>query len=704
MPNVRYPFAERQDLTENLHGRSVLDPYRWLEDTDSAATKEWAEAQDVLFAEAAHVWPATEWFGAQVQELLGAGYVGSPVWRGDRRLFVRRTADQEHGVLYTADPSGAERALIDPTALDPDGTTTLDSWVPDIEGRLLAYQLSEGGDEQSRLRVMDIATGEVVDGPIDRCSYSPIAWLPGGDAFYYVRRLAPGRVPENEEQYHRRVYLHRVGAPVDEDVLVFGEGRDKTEYFGVSVSRDGRWLTLTASPGTASRNDAWIADLTAGPLEAPVLTAIQEGVDAEVSPHVARDGLLYLFTDRDAPRGRLCVTDPTTPGYPNWRTLIATDPDAVLSDYAILDGAEPASPVLLVGWERHAVSEVGVHDLGTGERLGGLALPGLGSVGGLTTRPEGGFEAWFTYTDNTSPVSVHRYDARTGEVTPWASAPGTLDVPRVRTEQVTYTSRDGTPVRMLVVTPPDADGPLPTVLYGYGGFSISLTPSYSAAVLAWVRAGGAYAVASLRGGLEEGEEWHRGGMLGNKQNVFDDCHAAAEHLIASGVTAPGMLAVMGGSNGGLLVGAAVTQRPELYTAAVCSAPLLDMVRYERFGLGQLWSVEYGSAADPDALDWLLAYSPYHNVREGERYPATLFTVFDNDTRVDPLHARKMCAAMQHATAAPFERAPILLRREAEVGHSSRSISRSVRLSADQLAFLAHHTGLHVPAAVNHARG
>lgn len=700
MRELCYPSSERLDLAETLHGRSIADPYRWLEDPDTAQTKEWSAAQDALFAAAAAELSGRDWFADRVQTLMGAGFVGPPLWRGERRFFTRRTADQEHGVLYCQDSdAGPERPLLDPAALDPDGLTTLDSWRPDREGRRLAYQLSEGGNEESLLRVMDVETGEDVDGPIDRCRYSPIAWMPGGEEFYYVRRLPADQVPEGEEQYHRRVYLHRVGTPTEQDVLVFGEGRDKTEYFGVSVSWDGRWLVLTATRGTSSSNAAWIADLSENGAAAPRLVPVQEDVDAEVSPYVGRDGRLYLFTDRDAPRGRICVADPSAPAYENWSTLVATDPDAVLNDFAILDGPELDAPVLLASWARHAISEVSVHDLSTGERRGDVPLPGLGSVGGLMERPEGGHEVWFGYTDNTSPASVYRYDARLGEVSRWAACPGEPPLPDVRTAQVAYTSKDGTPVRMLVVSPagwdPAADGPRPAILYGYGGFTISLTPSYSASILAWVAAGGVYAVANLRGGLEEGEEWHRAGMLGNKQNVFDDCAAAAEHLIATGVTDTDRLAVMGGSNGGLLVGAAITQRPDLFAAAVCSAPLLDMVRYERFGLGQLWNVEYGSAEDPEALDWLLGYSPYHNVREGVRYPATLFTVFDNDTRVDPLHARKMCAALQHATSAPLGERPILLRRESEVGHSSRSVSRSVRLSADQLAFLSHHLGLEI---------
>ncbi|MFD0800613.1 prolyl oligopeptidase family protein [Streptomonospora algeriensis] len=702
MPARRYPAAERTDCQETLHGYRVADPYRWLEDARSPQTKEWSAAQDALFsAQAAH-WGGRERFAADVRELLGAGFVGAPCWRGELCLFMRRTGEQEHGVLYAAEPGpdgGAlvERVLIDPVALDPAGGTTLDSWRPDREGRLLAYQISAGGDEESLLRVMDIGTGEIVDGPIDRCRYSPVAWLPGGEAFYYVRRLPADEVPEGEEQYHRRVYLHRIGTPAEQDVLVFGAGRDMTEHYGLEVSLDGRWLVLTAAKGTSACNDAWIADLAEDGWERPRFVAVQEGADADALPSVGRDGRLYVFTDRDAPRRRLCVADPATPGYEHWRTLVAAESDAVMMDFAVLDGPEPDECVLLVSWRRHAISEVTVHTLATGERRGSVELPGLGSVGGLMARPEGGHRAWFGYSDTASPPAVYAYDARTGEVSLWASAPGAPEVPDVRTEQLVFTSRDGTPVRMLVVSPAGEVRPRPAILYGYGGFRISMTPGYSATALSWVRAGGVYAVANLRGGLEEGEEWHRAGMLGAKQNVFDDCAAAAEHLVGSGRTTPDRLAVMGGSNGGLLVGAAITQRPDLFAAAVCSAPLLDMVRYERFGLGALWNVEYGSAEVPEELAWLLAYSPYHRVAEGTEYPATLFTVFGNDTRVDPLHARKMCAALQHATTAPLEERPVLLRREAEVGHSSRAVSRTVSLSADQLAFLAHHTGLEAPA-------
>ncbi|HEX3826852.1 MAG TPA: prolyl oligopeptidase family serine peptidase [Sporichthyaceae bacterium] len=697
-----YPPAARQDTVEELHGQRVADPYRWLEDAATAATAGWAAAQDELFAAARGTWPGRDALRARLTALLRAGVVSPPSWRGERQFFMRRVADQEHAVLLTVDPpqdgrtagDPTERVLLDPMAIDPSGLTTLDAWQPSKDGRLMAYQLSEGGTEESVLRVMDVVTGELLDGPIDRARYSPVAWLPGGKAYYYVRRLPPEAVPAGEDQYHRRIYLHQVGTSPKDDVLIFGDGLDKTNYYGVTVSRDGRWLTVAANTGTAPRNDLWLADLTDSHPERPNLTVVQCGVDASTGVEVGRDGRLYVFTDADASRGRLCVTDPARPTAEHWVDLIAEDPEAVLDGYAMLDGPElGAEPVLLCSWTRHAVSELTLHDLRTGTRRGVVPLPGLGSIGGVSERPEGGHEAWFGYTDHTTPSSVHRYDARTNTTTLWADAPGRVDVPDVTTQQITYPSRDGTEVRLFLIhrtgAEPATTGPRPTTLYGYGGFGISLTPAFSAGILAWVEAGGVYAVANLRGGGEEGESWHRDGMLGHKQNVFDDFDAAAEWLIANGWTTPEQLSIAGGSNGGLLVGAAMTQRPDLYGAVVCSAPLLDMVRYEQFGLGQTWSSEYGTAEDPEQLGWLLDYSPYHRVTEGVAYPALLLTVFDGDTRVDTMHARKFAAALQHATTSD---APILLRAEADVGHGARALSRAVDVSVDTLTFAAAHTG------------
>jgi prolyl oligopeptidase len=714
MDGFKYPDARRLDLTENVLGYQVSDPYRWLEDADSAERDAWLEAQAELFGSQREELAGRDELAEQVRELLNVGYVGTPTWRGERYFFTRRDPGQEHGVLCTRRADGPVEILIDPMAIDPSGLTTLDAWQPDKEGRLLAYQLSEGGDEESLLRVIDVATGALVDGPIDRCRYSSIAWLPGGKAFYYSRRLPGEAVPDGESQYHRRLYLHQIGASADEDVLIFGDGRDKTDYYSASVSRDGRWLTVSASRGTAPRNDLWLADLSGSDPASPRLRVIQEGVDAQTGVHAGRDGRLYVFTDLDAPRGRIAVVEPDGSadfgadfgadsgadsgadfGDPaTWRDLIPEDPEAVLGGYAILDGAALDRPVLLATWSRHALSEITVHDLRTGDRIGAVPLPGPGTTGGISERPEGGHEGWFVYTDYTTPLTVLHFDARNSELSTWATAPGSATVPAVSARQVTYRSKDGTAVQMLVISgdPPEADppNPRPAILYGYGGFNISLTPAYSANALAWVSAGGVYVVANLRGGSEEGEDWHRAGMLDRKQNVFDDFHAAAEALIRDGWTTPEQLAIWGGSNGGLLVGAALTQRPSLYAAAICSAPLLDMVRYERFGLGQTWNTEYGTASDAEQLGWLLSYSPYHHVTEGTAYPAVLFTVFINDTRVDPVHAYKMCAALQHATSSGR---PVLLRAEGQVGHGARAVSRSAELAGDTLAFVARYTGL-----------
>ena len=704
----QYPAAGRLDLTEDLHGYRVADPYRWLEDPDSPETRQWLAAEEELWAAYADGLPRREEFTGRVRELLRVGSVGLPAWRGTTQFYPRRDPDQEHAVLYVRDGSGrgdsggghtgggdTERALIDPVAIDPAGRTTLDAWSPDKEGRLLAYQLSHGGNEESLLRVLDVATGEVVDGPIDRCRYSGVAWLPGGKAFYYTRRLPPEEVPAGEAQYHRRVYLHTVGTPPETDTEIFGAGRDKKTYYGASVSRDGRWLIVSASVGTAPREDVWIADLTASDPAAPALKPVMTGLDATASPRIGRDGKLYVFTDLNAPRGRICVADPAAPGPENWRDLVGEDPSAVLRSYAILDGGELDRPVLVAARTRHAVSEVSVHDLATGDVVARLELPGIGTVGGIRERPEGGHEAWFSYTDYTTPPVVLRYDAAGGALSTWAAAPGTpRRPPAVTASQVTYHSADGTAVRMVIIEPGGESSTRSAarscILYGYGGFDISMTPGYSANILSWVEAGGVYAVAALRGGSEEGEEWHRAGMLDRKQNVFDDFHAAAEYLIAEGITSRSRLAVWGGSNGGLLVGAAVTQRPDLFAAAVCSAPLLDMVRYERFKIGETWNVEYGSAANPEELGWLLGYSPYHRVRDGVAYPAVLFTVFSNDTRVDPLHGYKMCAALQHATTSGR---PVLLRAEGQVGHGQRAVSLTATLAGDCLAFVARETGL-----------
>ena len=733
-----YPSAARHDLVEEQHGRTVSDPYRWLEDATSQETAAWSAEQDALYArhrdQDAHR-QLEEHFSTRLSELLGTGAIGAPVWRGPVWFESRREGAAEHPVVDLVAPSGERRTLLDPMVLDPTGGTTLDAWQPSLEGDLLAFQVSTGGTEESVLRVLDVATGTTVDGPLDRARYSPVAWLPAGRAFYYVRRLDPSLLPPDEVQYHRRVWLHELGSDPSSDVEVFGSGLDLTTYFGVQVTRDGRWLVVSASAGTAPRTDVWIADLHASSPQAPRFTEVIVGQDARTSAWVGRDGRLYLHTDLDARRGRLAVTDPTRPGVEHWTTLVDEDPVAVLDGVVLLDAGDPpvrfgpggdgrpvsVGPVppteLVALWKRHAVSEMTVHDPLGGQPLvgagGRVPLPGLGTVTGLSRPPTGGRELWFGWTDPRTPGSVQRYDARTGTVEHWASPPGApVDVRPLHVEQLSYPSSDGTLVRLLLLNRADrldAEGrplgPAPTILYGYGGFQISLEPAWSATAAAWVEAGGVYAVANLRGGGEEGEDWHRAGMRQNKQQVFDDFHAAAEHLVAQGWTTPDQLAVWGGSNGGLLVGAAVTQRPDLMAAAVCSAPLLDMVRYQHFGLGATWTDEYGDAERPEEHGWLYSYSPYHRAVSaagpqpgtGRRFPAVLFTAFEGDTRVDPLHARKTCAALQHATSSDPSVAPVLLRRETGVGHGGRALTRTITLASEQLAFVARHTGLDVKA-------
>jgi prolyl oligopeptidase len=687
---MRYPEAPRLDLVKDLHGHPVADPYRWLEDVADPRTRSWTDAQDALASELLSALPLRAQFAARLEELVHAGAVGLPVWRGRRAFSTRRDPGQEHAVLRVREPDGGWRVLVDPMVLDPAGTTTLDAWSPSWEGDRLAYQVSTGGDEESRLYVLDVATGDLVDGPVDRCRYSPVAWLPGGEELFYVRRLAPEAVPPGEEQFHRRVWRHRVGAPADQDVLVHGEGSDPTTYFGVHLSRDGRWLVVSGSAGTAPRDDVWIADLGGD----GVLREFQVGVDAQTTAWVARDGRLWLMSDRDAPRSRLAVADPADPATwapEHWRDVVPQQPDAVLSDVALVDGTDGRLQVLAV----HAVDatdRLSVWDGDGSGRLSDVTGLGTGSISGVSAPPEGGSTAWVGYTDYATPPSVLRWDAaEPTTLETWEQALVAGNVPRMTVVETHATSADGTPVHMFVLSGTGhPDVPRPTMLYGYGGFNVALTPAYTAQALAWIAAGGVWAVANLRGGSEHGEEWHRAGMRERKQNVFDDFAAAGEHLVRGGWTTSGQLAVMGGSNGGLLVGVTATQRPDLVAAVVCSAPLLDMVRYERFGLGRTWNDEYGTADDPVELGWLLGYSPYHAVREGTPYPAVLFTTFESDTRVDPLHARKLTAALQHATSGT---APILLRREVSVGHGARAVSRTVGLAADQLAFLAAHTGL-----------
>ncbi|MEV6419722.1 prolyl oligopeptidase family serine peptidase [Streptomyces sp. NPDC051662] len=711
--HLRHPAARRQELVEDLFGHRVTDPYRWLEQSDSFETTSWSAAQHALCRQALDALPGRPWLRARMAELLAPGVTGPPVWRGAQRFFMQRLPGQEHAALHVVDGEGTERVLLDPAVLDPTGRTTLDTWQLDREGRRLAFQTSVAGDDSSFLWVLDIASGDVIDGPVDRCRRSPVAWLPGGEAFFYVRRLPPHEVPPGEEHYHRRVWLHRVGTDPDrDDELVFGDAGPRTASYTVGLSADGRWLIVTRTTGAVRRNDVWIADLTTSSHGVPVFVPVQTGVDARTRAVVSRHGRVYLHTDHGAPHRRLAVADVTdfqatrAPSPSEWKDLVPEDPRAQLEHFTILDGPELDRALLLVVRNRHTISEITVHDLETGAQLGDIATPGRGWVGEIRGRQH---EAWFTYTDPFTPITVLRWDARDHTTSVWASPPGHRTDTRSpdptrhpvgTTHQITCASPDGTHVRVTVLAPRDSpSGPRPAILYAYGGFGLSYKPLYRPDVLAWVEAGGVYAVAHVRGGGEEGADWHSAGTRAHKQKSIDDLHAAADALCHAGWTTPSRLVLSGESNGGLLVAAAMTQRPDSYRAVLCAAPVLDMVRYEHTGLGASWTGEYGSAAVPEEIDWLFGYSPYHHVGEGTEYPAVLLTVSDGDGVVDPLHARKMCAALQHATGpTPGRdgRGLTLLRVEAGAGHGPRATSRGLELSLDQLSFAAWQSGLTLP--------
>lgn len=682
-----YPSAIRSDDADDVHGVKVPDPYRWLEDDDDPRTRAWTSQQETLYERSRAQWPDVERWRADLAERTATDVWGTPKVRRGRMFFERRPAGADLPVLVVRE-ADRERPLVDVRALDPTGRTMLDAWEPSVEGDRLAYQVSRNGTEDSQLYVLDVATGLTVDGPIDRVRRSAIGWLPGGAAFYYVARLPPELHP-GEGRYHRRVYLHQVGSDQDRDALVFGEGQPRTRFYSVAVSPDGRWLTVNATTGTDPATDVWLADLTTSSPTRPELRQIRGGARTRlhIPAGTGPSDPIWVRTDDGAPRRRVLAGTPADPD--TWRELIPQRPDAVLNDFAVLNGPGLARPVAVVGWVCHAAAEVTVHDLADGRQLSRVPLPGMGTVGGFSVPPEPGHHLWFSYTDYATPTMILQFDARTGTTTVWSAVAG---APKLVTTQETYQS-SVTSVRMFVVSSTGLpDHPRPAILGGYGGFGVSVAPSYSPRVAAWVEAGGIVAFAAVRGGGDEGEQWHRAGRRELKQNTFDDFHAAADHLVAAGWTTRDRLGIMGGSNGGLLVGAAVTQRPSAYAAAVCLSPLLDMVRYHRSGLGPSWIPEYGSVEDPDQARVLLAYSPYHHVSPGTGYPPVLLAASDGDTRVTPGHARKMCAALQHASTG----GQVLFRFDRGVGHGARPLTRAVALQADCLAFLAAQLGLERP--------
>ncbi|MGW0418212.1 prolyl oligopeptidase family serine peptidase [Streptomyces sp. NPDC003015] len=695
-----YPAAARLATADEFHGRRIPDPYRWLEDDEDAACARWLSEQQRLFAAHTASLPGRPWFERQLTGLQETGgallpVATPPVWRGARSFFLRRDAGAQLPVLITVDAAAGEKArervLVDPLALDPTGLTHLTAWRPSWSGKLLVCQLTHRGGESPDVLVLDVAEGNTVDGPLRPGRPTPVAWLPDDGGFYYV-------TPETAEA-SRAVRLHYLGNSPGTDPVIFETNH---AHLSVAISPDGRWLTVSSAPGAQSGNDLYLADLAAATdnaHSAPDLRRIHEGADEGTSALLkfGPRGLLYAVTDAQAPRGRVCAVDPMDPCRAAWSTLLVPAPEDLLTACTALTDPGSGRPRLLVGTTSGGRARLAVHDE-TGRKLADVPTPGIGpgTITNLSTPPGETGQVWFTHTDFVTPPAVHRFCIRQGLCFPQtpAAVPAAPAVAAPVVRQLSYRSEDGTRVGLYLVEPAEpATGPRPTLLTAYGGFGALAAPAFSPTIMAWVRAGGVYAIAGVRGGGERGTAWHAAGRGVNKPTCFADFAAAAQYLIDLGVTTSDRLALKGSSHSGLVVAAALTRDPQLYAAAVCSDAPTDMVRYPYFGLGRLWEPEFGDPTDPDHLAVLLSYSPYHRVRPGTRYPAVLLTSARVDPRVGAGHTRKFTAALQHATTSGR---PVVLRTEADVGHGFRTASRWAALTADILAFCAAHTGLTPP--------
>ncbi len=682
--------ADRTGVTEIIHGVAVADRFRWLEDERSPATRAFIAEQNARTEAWLARLPEREPLRRRLAELLATGQLSTPVpKRGPdvwRYFYARREPGQQQAALRVrVGADGPERTLVDPNSFDPTGLTTLDWWYPSADGRLVAYGLSRGGDEQSTLYVVAVDTGEPLPDRIPRTRMTSLAWLPDGSGFFYTRLPAPGTVPDAELHYHRHVFLHRLGGVPQDDARVFGAGRNPQETPTVTLSADGRYLVVGAHLGW-SRTELYLLDR-----ERPDAGFRRLSPEAEAIYWVQiAHGRLWVLTNEGAPTYRVLVADLETPERAAWREVI---PRAEHTLQAMRVVGETIATEYLVD----ASSAIRLFDL-DGHPRGAVDLPPLGTVEVLRGEATG-HELLFGFTSFTLPSRAYRHDLSTGRTTLFAASETPARTDSVEVRQVWYTSRDGTRVPMFLVHGPRiaARGENPALLTGYGGFNISRTPMFLPGSYAWIERGGVWALPNLRGGGEFGEAWHAAGKRERKQNVFDDMIAAAEWLIENGYTRPERLASRGRSNGGLLMGALITQRPELFRAVACEVPLLDMVRYHRFLVARLWIPEYGDPEVAQDFRWLYAYSPYHNLRPGPRYPAVLFTTAEGDTRVHPLHALKMAALMQAMLPADPER-PVLLRVESEAGHGiGKPVGKLVAEEADVWAFLAHFAGLPITA-------
>jgi prolyl oligopeptidase len=683
------PRAKVENVEETLHGHKIVDPYRYLETSNNADTQEFVRQELAYTRSMLDPLAGRKQIQARLEQLLTIGNIGAPQIGGNFYFYTRREGMQNQPVLYVREGvNGHDRVLVDANQLAADGTIALDWWYPTHDGKYVSYGTSPSGSELSTLHVIETATGKLLPDVIERTRAASIAWKLDNSGFYYTRYPKKGEVAEGQELYNRHVYYHPLGADPEKDALVFGVGRGPEDWPNVNLSNDGRWLLIIVDQGW-TKSELYLLD-TQTPSSIPV--RITDGKEFLYGGDIF-DGNIYIVTNEDAPRYRVFKVSASSPARSNWEEIIPQG-DAVLQALSIVHRT------LFGLYEKNATSQVKIFDK-DGKFVSDLPLPGLGSLAGVGGNWDSD-ELFFGFQSFTVPPSIYRVDLKNAATPPQPSLWAKVDAPSIdssayEVNQEWFTSRDGTRVPMFIVNKKGLtkNGINPTLLTGYGGFNVSLTPAFSRSAYVWLEHGGVYAVANLRGGAEFGEDWHRAGMLDKKQNVFDDFASAAEYLIAQKYTDPDHLAIQGGSNGGLLMGVAMTQHPELFRAVVCQVPLLDMLRYQNFQIAKLWIPEYGSAEDAKQFDFLYAYSPYHHVKPGVEYPAVLFMTADTDTRVDPMHAKKMAALMQvEAKNGSSRERPILLRIETKAGHGAgKPVTKQIEEFTDIYSFLFWQLGM-----------
>ncbi len=679
---LSYPEAPRVDHVDEYHGVQVADPYRWLEDLDSEQTRTWIEAQNRLTDQILESIPERAVLRERLDQLQDFERYSTPFQEGKRWFWFHNSGLQNQSVLYTAGSLEAPgRVLLDPNTLSEEGTVALSGTSISHDGRHLAYGLAEAGSDWNTWRVRDIQTGQDLPDVIRWVKFSGASWTRDGLGFYYSRYPTPEPGQDLKAVNHNHtLYYHRLGTPQEEDVQVFAVPEHPDWSVGGGVTEDGRWLVIQVERPDTDNGAVWVQDL-ARP-DSP-LRPLPDAFKARFRVIESEGDTLLVQTDLDAPRFRLLGVD-LSKEEPAWHELIPQGPEK-------MESVGRVGNRLFVEYLHDAHSRVAVHDL-QGKPLGEVPLPGLGTAGGFSGRRQD-TETFYAFTSFTVPTEIHRYDLASGKSTLWKRPRLTFDPAKFQTRQVFITSKDGTRVPMFLSHRKDlvCDGRLPVLMYAYGGFNYSLTPYFSATSMAWMEAGGVYAVPNLRGGGEYGEEWHQAGTRTRKQNVFDDFIAAGEWLVANNYTNPSRLAIMGGSNGGLLVGACMTQRPDLFGAAIPQVGVMDMLRFASFTIGYAWVADYGDVKDPEEFAALHAYSPYHNLQPGTHYPPTLVTTADHDDRVFPAHSFKFAAALQQAQGGP---APTLIRIETRAGHGAgKPTSKRLDEAADILAFLVRALGV-----------